>query len=360
MRSKSEMPRSRRRSIAVAALFAAATITGCGGGGGDGGGSSLTSEQQVALAAGSAAGVTQLAIDQTEDTGGGMTLSRTTRNTSGAITRAVETTDCADLAGTGEIKSYDNDGNNDTTLDNLPGEDFPTLFTGTLPALVPEYSQLRANCVADGFRLEGALDVSTAQINAGEVVVLRAGSFQGLAASNLPNTAELLVSESESSGTTTRNSLGGVLHLCDGCVEADLGDFSGTPGFDLAAALWVELDLELADLPRTRLSIGNSEVDPFTLVSHRVVASTAEVDLEGRLAVDSEDNMCDFDVTYDTLESIVIEDFDRDTSMTTAGALNVAINNSGETFLVEYDSDGNVNVNGERVDIDEFEEACNL
>jgi len=365
MRTTSELSPLRRESTAIALLFIGVAVSGCGGGSG-GGDSSTASSEQVALAAGSAAGVTRLAIEaasttaESSDGTDPTALSAPRTNAPGAVTRSVEVTDCTSLAnGSGAIQIYDDE---DTNLD-LPNAAFPAPFSGTLPSLTPEHTQIRANCVADDLRLVGSMDISAASFGTfgqdGEVAVVRAGGYQGPAVDDPPDTEELFVLQVATGGIAADTRLRGVLHFCDGCVDADLGDFAGTPGLDSAAAAWLEMELSLPDLPTTVYNLGNSETDRFTLVSSEVAASTAAVDISGRLAVDSEEDDCDFDVTYETLDSIVVEDFDGDASMTTGGALNVTDNDSGETFLVEYDSDGNVNVDGERVDVDELEQVCN-
>lgn len=353
-----------RPRVLISATLCSLFLAACGGGGGGNGGTGVTSEQQTALAAKTAAGTAQFAqsfaqsqTESSDETGGG-----TSAQTSGqAITQDTTDQNCTSQ---GRLMAYDNSGgSNDTNL-NIGDAEFPEPpFTGTVTESegTVDYYQTRSDCVEDGFVIDGSADVSVLQVDTGETALAyRAGGFQGYLPGDGVDTDGSLDIEFSLSGLTSDISFRGVIHACNGCVDADLDAFGGTTDLDTAASAWLEMSLDFGE-GQSVFVLGNGVDDRFTLVSSAQATNTAAVDVSGRLAVDNPGDECDFDVTYATNESVVIENFDTTgNQITTDGNLDITNNSTGDTFNVTYDSDGNVYVDGERVDVSDQEDACML
>lgn len=362
MHVNSTGPLSGLKPIAATCLFSL-FLAGCGGGGGGGNGSTgITSEQQTALAAKTAAGTAQFAQSfarsQTEDSDSG---AGTSAQTSGqVVTRSENTTDCTN----GQLVAYDNETTVDTALD-IGGETFPALFSGTVSEADgnQDYYQVRSDCVESNFEIVGSADVALLEVGGDPdrtALAYRAGGFPGDYDASTPvDTDASLDIYSESSAFFIDMSITGVMHACNGCWAGDLDNFGVTPDLNVAAAAWLDMSMDFGD-GTTRFVLGESASDRFTLVSREDGGDLAAVDINGRLAVDNPGNDCDFDVTYDTVDDILITDFDTGATGTVGGTVDVTNNDAGDTVRVTFDSSGNVYVDGDPVDIEDEEQACTL
>lgn len=366
------------RRTPLAAVCAVALIAaGCGGGGGgggggsgdgDGGGSSnggadLSSEERAALAAttsssagGLAQGLAEGAVADaagSDDPEGAGQPSAFGPVTSASRTVATEL-DCT----TGAVRFTE------STILNMDDEAFPDAFSnadgfddsrGT-----PDHLHLRADCDDDAITFNGSFDVTQLQDvdgTAGSAIVYKAGGYAGPNRGNAPDLGESYSSSSDFGSSSIR----GELFACNGCVAGDLADWTGTPDLDSTAVgfLDMEFDFTVGDESEAfAIRLGESRTSPFRLQTIHEGGDSATVDINGRFAYDGEEQ-CSFDVTYDTVTPPTVDDLNAANPTTTNGRIDVTLNDNGSgTYVVEYDSNGNVTVDGETVDISDVEDDC--
>lgn len=348
--------------LGVAAAFG---ISACGGSSngngeempinGNGEQTTLSSEQVAALSAaigpnviGMTGDMARDSLDQTGETAG----DGSTEGFQIATTGAPEVLACEQ----GAIRSAEG---NDTGLD-INAETFPNPpFSGTIPvAGTPEYVQVRANCQDPTFgTIDGSLDVLIREniaTSGAAAIVYRAGGYQDADAAPDPDTP--YVSETDQGGMAMRTALRGDFYNCEGCVDGDLGNFTGDPERDFAVSASLETEFDFGG-EGFASTMGRSFDDRLTFVGEASGAGTL-LDLNGRLAFSSEIEGCSFDVTYNTVERPTLVGADE---QATNGAFNVTDNITGNTHVVEFDANGNVTVDGEPpADLDDLAEKCAL
>jgi len=385
-----------RVSALAAACFVALATAGCGGGSSGGSSSSsggngsveLTDEQQAALAARSAASTANFAQgfaeeraippdpdddddngnDDNGDDGSGVG----TASAPVAMSLQQVGLQCANEGG---FLLLDDE---DTTLD-IADSTFPAPFTNANSVSGSrgdvENIIVRADCaVEDGegnllFRQLGSTNilqlVDVDGNDGSRITHYRTGGLTGPGLDDLPNLDEAYVSESGGAGFDIGNTvIQGEMFICEGCADGGnlaIGNLDGNPERDAALSAWFEMELAFEDGPFT-LGMGTGPDDPFTLTS-RFVQPFSQIDVNGRLAATGTDNGCDFDVTYETHESLLIANFDTGGDDIQGGSLTITVNDSGTSYDVLFDNLGNTTITDGQgqvivVDDSELEDLC--
>lgn len=144
----------------------------------------------------------------------------------------------------------------------------------------------------------------------------------------------------------------GYLFICFSCVDDDLSNFTGSGAQD--STLVGHLNLGLAGF---EMEMGDSNIPdgtPLVVSTAESSSGTGETELtvNGRHAFS--DEACGFDVTFDTQETLFINNWSEQgasTSDINEGRIFVTANDSGDTFDVQW-TGGDVTVNGEEIDED--------
>lgn len=213
---------------------------------------------------------------------------------------------------------------------------------------------LRTDCVVreeggdEVFQFHGSANVAQLENvsdSDGRAVAVLIGGYTGPNRSDAPDTAESMVFSSSFGDENTTSSYRAKTFSCSGCVDGDLGDFSGDAVSDVLTRGFMEMDLAFPGGFRMSWQVGGGVDDPFTMRTSLVGGGTnqTKVELDGLLAYMNTDSGCGFDVTYNTLEPLSIAGYDQDEPETVAGKMEVTLNETGNIYTVEF-TDGQVTV----------------
>ncbi len=350
----------------ILAAFALATVTACGGGGGgggstddDGGGGGDTSGsinlddgQQATLAAKSAAGITSAASGMSEAATSQTDDQVDNDSTSGVVAGATTTEDC------GTSGSIIRD--TGTASVTFPSSAFSG---GEVDGAREAYL---ADCTfssdTNSGEFKGQLEYIADDLADGdggnEWAVFRAGGANAIEGS--PNLDEAYRMESSFTfeGDTTEFLLEATseMHVCIGCVDGDLSDFSGVEE-NMTMLMYADWNFN-----GSSWEVGESRSDKLLMQATASGGETgrAEVEVDGRMAfIDTENDGCGFDVTYDFSEGtpLIVNDF-VGSPETVGGEFELTVNETGEIYNVQVSSEGNVTVrdsSGGTVDVDDDE-----
>lgn len=358
-----------RRAVAGAFYVALAmAITACGGdgpggdrttgGGGDGGGGdqpsapanqpSAPADQQAQIAALQGIDLAELAE---QPPGEGDTETPPATGDGDAPARAAQTAEaedrCENLGGTGYFEV------NDNKSYQLQDTDFGSEFSN-VPSGSVSGSRIMADCEGQDVTIKGQLDTaSQEQPSGGDLVYYRAGDIDDGA--DEPNVDELYRQQLSIESFQTEFSTRGVLYHCAGCVDGDLGNFSGDPQLDgrLAAFLVMNFD-------SLHLEMGSDENELFVFDRSDAGGGRMNLSLDGRMAFqDQREGFedCDFDVTYTTDRDLLVDNVGTAEEQISSGEVTLTVNDGGPSYNVEY-NDGNVIVDGDPVDESDIADVC--
>ncbi|MDF1614076.1 hypothetical protein [Desulfurivibrio dismutans] len=286
------------------------------------------------------------------------TLSITTRVTSdGNVPVLFECPhpDSEGFIGDGDIRF---DEGNLIVISEMP---FPAIFSNanSLPAgqhdnaAAADYAHdilLRADCEVSaeeydlGLLLTGGMDAAQLDnINgtAGRAVAAIIGDFTGTGVADTPDPSEDMeysISYDLGGEAQTLTSLyRGELYACTGCVGGNLADFTGNPALDGTSQSFLEMSLQLPGGVEFEFQVGEDLDNPFTMQAAATGTSgQATVTMDGRLAYLEPPTGCGFDVTYETVQPLLIDGYDQDNAETVGGELNVTINETGNIYTVVF------------------------
>lgn len=369
MTFSSRIPPRAVPTFAVSIL--ALALAGCGGGSGSGGGGndtvSLSEEEQVLGAA--ATGMEQAGVaqgfaeaqantrdDPTEDSTS--TSSVTTASYTDPEGDTVPLTfECpnsnagSDYGGEGEYRVAE--GGDRIAIHDI---DFPDAFSNSLSdgQGTPDDILLRSDCrvTLDGdefFRISGSADIAQEENIDGSAgnraVYARIGGHTGNQIGDTPDVSEAMTTGTQFGDTFTESGYRAEIYSCEGCVNGDLADFSGNPDLDTMSVSFMNMDINLSEL-NASFRVGESLNDPLTMkTSWTGTAGQAEVELDGRLSYSDQETDCGYDVTYATDQALLIDDYAQDgSSETVGGKMDITVNESGNSYTVEYQSNGDIRV----------------
>ncbi len=236
--------------------------------------------------------------------------------------------------------------------------DFPDTFTNNTGVSVDDSILMRADCVLydensnPAFHYEGSMDMVVRDDIDGLLLGARVGGFNGYEIDDAPDLSGYF--------KTTFPSQGGGLeyraeiYSCSGCVDGDLANFTGDLYRDNTTRMFSSMIMEMTegDYPmHLEIHIGENPQNPYIVQTTDLLTYT-EVEMNGRLAFLDHETGCGFDVTHNTVESLVVagyDDHDLDDQEIVSGKVDVTINDTGRIFTVEfvggeatiYDSAGN-------------------
>ena len=234
--------------------------------------------------------------------------------------------------------------------------DFPTeYFERSVPDTGSSRdTQIRTDCVIRDddddiiFSFDGALDVAQQEgiDGDGRAVALQVGGYSGDAPSDRPNLDEPLRFNGGSGFGSSATRI--ELFSCEGCKDGDLGDFSGDEALDVTSVSFGDLEFSGPGV-NFKSRTGASREEPFVLqtaLSDTGQDGAADVRLDGLLMFEDTETGCGYDVTYQTNEPLVVEGYEAGGTQTTGGEVEITSNESGNTYLIEFQSDGSLLVNG--------------
>ena len=150
-------------------------------------------------------------------------------------------------------------------------------------------------------------------------------------------------------------------HVCQGCVDGNLGDFSGHTDRDMTFVANLEWDYgSEGELDIFGEGPGGT---PYAMQATNAGTHT-DVTLDGRVAFSNRGqgrDVCGFDLTYETVEPLMIHDFESGGDDVRGGEFNVTVNSTGDNYNVEFTSTGDVLVNGSPIPdewVRDVEERC--
>ncbi|ADH84847.1 hypothetical protein [Desulfurivibrio alkaliphilus] len=241
--------------------------------------------------------------------------------------------------------------------------EFPNLFSNAGSLLAgqhadesgPDYAHdiyLRADCQVSaedydlGLLFRGGMDaaqLANVSGSGGQVVAAVIGDFTGTGVDDRPDASEFMESTFNYDLSGEPQSLTslyrGEIYACTGCVAGNLADFSGNPGFDGTSQSFLEMSLQLPGGLEFEFQVGEDVNNPFTMQAAAAGNDQATVTMDGRLAYLEPSTGCGFDVTYQTVEPLLIQDYDQDNPVTLSGTLQVTVNETGNTYTVEFLND---------------------
>ncbi|WP_420429425.1 hypothetical protein [Algiphilus sp.] len=283
---------------------------GGNGGGGNGGGNGGTAETR----------------DQAAQEGAIATLLAKV-----ASTAASQADDADDSNSTQSLSTKQQDGCVQTSEST---EDVGSPFASPLSVTTTTADDCRDSGQGDGFsfssRQDGVLAVGEAEN--GNVIYIRASDISGDPTSGGPY---ILQVESTFNGQTTSQDveLRGELNVCDNCA-------SPTRGGNLELIGYLSSSFAGNNVPAFSSTFGTGPNDPATIIINEG-SQTTETRIDGPFEF-SDNGSCDVSTDYETVDPIIT---DNSSGQIQSGRLNVTVD--GESFVVVYNGDGSVTVNGE-------------
>lgn len=212
--------------------------------------------------------------------------------------------------------------------------------------------QMRVNeCIIsdDGgvelLRMDGSADVGQlVGINdsGARAVYAVAGAYAGDGRADVPDTDGYLESSVSFGAHEMDMRARYKFWLCEGCVDGDMGNFTGT-SLDVTSVSFIDMRFSYSDDSDIEIYTGKFGGDPFVFSSSDAGGGNAEVDLGGRMAYTDHNTGCGFDVTYATERTLFLSGYDTESSSTDDGEIRVTLNETGSTYTVAF-SNGDATV----------------